>query len=47
MLMISPPETVTSLPNRYPSMPFGIALARNRMPSSRSTVSSWAMLSMP
>lgn len=31
-------ETDTIRPTRYPTMPCGIALARNRVPSSRSTV---------
>ncbi|MCW2876188.1 MAG: hypothetical protein JWQ95_288 [Sphaerisporangium sp.] len=28
-------------------MPFGVALARSRVPSSRSAVSCWLMLTMP
>ena len=32
------PDTVTTLPIRYPVIPFGVALARSSVPSSRSTV---------
>ena len=32
------PDTVTTLPIRYPVIPFGVALARSSVPSSRSIV---------
>jgi hypothetical protein len=41
------PPTSTILPIRYPAMPFGVALARNRVPSSRSTTSSPAVVARP
>ena len=38
------PETWMILPTKYPSIPFGVALARSRVPSSRSSTS---VLMMP
>jgi len=40
-------ETFTSLASRYDGMPPGVALARSRVPSSRSAARNWMTRNMP